>query len=338
MRKAGLHLPPIDSGLREAFAGMTMAFAPLVYGYEDAIADLVVDRLGEVSLAGRVFDQQYLAGAALAALAVARGDLHARVEIDDVLTSGGGVPVEIIGRRNFAEDDAGCRQAFGKLAAARLLDPLDLDVPEVRLPARVSVEVVYPHCRPPSSLSERGHSNGGADLDASVSTQSRRGTPHARFQAKGRALDQMPGQEGERCRRRQREQEHLPPFRPAAEQPDDPLLDRPAIDVDAVGQIAVARRRDDRQARGQGEPQSEVTAEQREKKDELAQRHAEDEAGQGQESDAAVEDAGVTQFVEDHAGGEEADQPAPAAQQLAVPTPFFELVEHVEVPASHTKR
>src|SRR6516162_9491466 len=153
---------------------MTMAFAPLVYGYEDTIADLVVDRLGEVSLAGRVFDQQYLAGADLAALAVARGDLHARVEIDDVLTSGGGVPVEIIGRRNFAEDDAGCRQAFGKLAAARLLDPLDLDVPEVRLPAPVSVEVVYPHWRPPSGLPERVQSNVGADRDASVSTQSRR--------------------------------------------------------------------------------------------------------------------------------------------------------------------
>src|SRR6516165_12697241 len=113
---------------------MTMAFAPLVYGYEDTIADLVVDRLGEVSLAGRVFDQQYLAGADLTAFAVARGDLHARVEIDDVLAPGGGMPIEVVGRWDLAEDDAGRPQALGKLARARLLDPFDFDIPEVRLP------------------------------------------------------------------------------------------------------------------------------------------------------------------------------------------------------------
>src|SRR5271169_1257805 len=125
-----------------------MLALPLLDGDEDTVADFVVDRLGEVSLAGRVFDQQYLAGTDLAALAVTRGDLHARVEIDDILAPGCGMPVEIIGRRDLAEDDAGRRQAFGELAARRLLDPLDLDVPEVRLAACVGIEGVYAHCRP----------------------------------------------------------------------------------------------------------------------------------------------------------------------------------------------
>src|SRR5437016_12234800 len=106
---------------------------PLLDGYEDTVADLVVDRLGEVALAGRVLDQEHLAGADLAGFAVARGDLHTGVEIDDVLPPGCGMPVEIVGRRNLAEDDAGRRQALGELARTRLLDPLDLDITEVRL-------------------------------------------------------------------------------------------------------------------------------------------------------------------------------------------------------------
>src|SRR5713101_2779316 len=119
----------------------------LLDGYEDAVADLVVDRLGQVPLAGRVLDEDHLAGADLAALAVAGGDLHAGVEIDDVLPPRRRMPIEVIGRRDFAEDDAGRRQALGELASARLLGPFDLDVPEMGLAARVGVEVVYPHRR-----------------------------------------------------------------------------------------------------------------------------------------------------------------------------------------------
>src|SRR5437899_2671168 len=133
-----------------------MLALPSVDGYEDTVADLVVDRLGEVTLAGRVLDQEYLAGADLAGFAVARGDLHAGVEIDDVLPPGCGVPAEIVGRRDLAEDDAGRRQALGELARARLLDPFDLDVAEVRLAIRVGVEVVYPHsCRSLKIAQER---------------------------------------------------------------------------------------------------------------------------------------------------------------------------------------
>src|SRR6516162_703695 len=124
-----------------------MMALPLVDGYEDAVADLVVDRLGKVPLAGRVFDQDHLAGADLAALAVARRDLNARVEIDDVLPPWRRMPVEVIGGRDLAKDNAGRRQPLGELAPARFLDPFDLDIPEMGLAARVGVEVVYPHRR-----------------------------------------------------------------------------------------------------------------------------------------------------------------------------------------------
>src|SRR3984893_6903568 len=125
-----------------------MLSLPSVDGYEDTVADLVVDCLREMPFTGRVLDQDHLAGADLAGFAVARGDLDAGVEIDDVLATGCGMPVEIVGRRNLAEDDAGRRQALGEFARARLLGPFDLDVAEVRLAVRVGVEVVYPHSRP----------------------------------------------------------------------------------------------------------------------------------------------------------------------------------------------
>ena len=58
-----------------------MSVLPLLDGYEDAIADLAVDCLGEVTFAGCVLDQEYLAGADLAGFSVARGNLDAGVEI-----------------------------------------------------------------------------------------------------------------------------------------------------------------------------------------------------------------------------------------------------------------
>ncbi len=45
------------------------------------------------------------------------------------------------------------------------------------------------------------------------------------------------------------------------------------------------------------------------------QRHAENKAGEGEHRDAAVEDARRAQLVEDHADGEESEQPAPAAEK-----------------------
>src|ERR1700730_14253639 len=119
----------------------------LLDGDEDAVADFAFDRLGEVPLAGRVLDEDHLAGSNRAALAVARGDLHTGVEIDDVLPPWCRVPVEVVGRRGLAEDDPGPRQAAGNLAAACFLGPFDLYVAEMGLAARIGVKVVYPHRR-----------------------------------------------------------------------------------------------------------------------------------------------------------------------------------------------
>jgi len=60
------------------------------------VADLALDVIGEVTLAGRVLDQDDLASADHPALAVARGDLHPGIEVDDVLPARRGVPIELV--------------------------------------------------------------------------------------------------------------------------------------------------------------------------------------------------------------------------------------------------
>src|SRR4051812_45380854 len=114
------------------------------------MAHLVGDRLGSVALAGDVLDQDDLAGADHAALAVARSDLDPGVEVDDVLAARRGMEVEVVVGTRLAEDDAGRRQALRQLGAAALLDPFDLDVAEMRLAVGVDVQVVDPHGRLPN--------------------------------------------------------------------------------------------------------------------------------------------------------------------------------------------
>src|SRR5437773_11313769 len=115
---------------------------------EDAVAQAAVERLGEMALAGGVLDEDDLARADLARLAIARGDLHARVEADDVLAPRRGVPVQFVVGLDLVDDDPGRRQTLGRLARAPALGELDLDVPEMRLALRVDVEIVDPHPRP----------------------------------------------------------------------------------------------------------------------------------------------------------------------------------------------
>src|SRR5215208_4152976 len=74
---------------------------------EDAVADLALDRLRQMSLAGGVLDQDDLAGVDHPGFAVARGDLYPGVEVDDVLPARRGVPVEVVIGLHLAEDDAG---------------------------------------------------------------------------------------------------------------------------------------------------------------------------------------------------------------------------------------
>src|SRR5262245_28707113 len=112
---------------------------------EDAVADLALDGLGEMALAVRVLDEANLAGADPARLAVARGDLHAGIEIDDVLASRRRMPVEIVVGLDLAKDDAGRRNPLREPAGAGRLRVLDLDVLEVRLAVLVRVEPVNLH-------------------------------------------------------------------------------------------------------------------------------------------------------------------------------------------------
>src|SRR2546429_8821183 len=76
-----------------------------VHGDEEAAARLAVERLGAMPFAPRVLDEDDLAGADAACFAVARGDLHARVEIDDVLSPRGRGPVQVVVGRHLTEDD-----------------------------------------------------------------------------------------------------------------------------------------------------------------------------------------------------------------------------------------
>ena len=70
--------------------------------------------------APRVLDEDDLPGADAACLAVARGELDARVEIDDVLPPRGWMPVEVVVGRHLAEDDPGGGEA-GRIGAGEIL-------------------------------------------------------------------------------------------------------------------------------------------------------------------------------------------------------------------------
>src|SRR3984893_19044044 len=96
-----------------------------------------------------VLDQYHVADPDKPALAVARGDLHPGVEVDDVLPARRRVPVYVVLGLGLAEDDAVGRQALRHFAAAPLLDPFDLEVAEMRFSVGVGVEIVDAHVVPP---------------------------------------------------------------------------------------------------------------------------------------------------------------------------------------------
>src|SRR5262249_19828536 len=112
---------------------------------KDRMADLALDVLRQVALAGGVLDKDHLAAANHPALPIAGGDLHPGVEIDDILPPWRRVPIDVVFGLGLAEDDAIGRQASGKLAAAPFLDPFDFDVAKMRLAVGVGIEVVNAH-------------------------------------------------------------------------------------------------------------------------------------------------------------------------------------------------
>src|ERR1700687_4035941 len=84
---------------------------------KDRMADLVLDVIGEVALAGRVLDENHVAGGDEPAFAVAGGDLHPGIEVDDVLPARRRVPVDIVLGLGLAKDHPGRWQVSRQFAA-----------------------------------------------------------------------------------------------------------------------------------------------------------------------------------------------------------------------------
>src|SRR5215471_7313945 len=95
---------------------------------EDAVPGFVLDGFGEMALAPGILHEHDLARLDPAHLAVARGELHARVQVDDVLAARRGMPVEVVLAGHLAEDDAGSGLARRHTAGGRGRLELDLDV------------------------------------------------------------------------------------------------------------------------------------------------------------------------------------------------------------------
>src|SRR5262249_8457987 len=109
------------------------------------MAHLAADCLGEVALAVRVFDQEHLALADDALLAVARRDLDRAIEVDDVLSARRGVPRIVVGARRLAEDDAGRLVGRRGLAAGAFVLPFHFDVSEMSFALFVDIEIMDAH-------------------------------------------------------------------------------------------------------------------------------------------------------------------------------------------------
>src|SRR5260370_41673918 len=77
----------------------------LLDGHEDGMAHLAFDGAREMALAVCVLDQQHLARADDALLAVARLDRNGAVEIDDVLPARRGMPFIVVAAGRLAEED-----------------------------------------------------------------------------------------------------------------------------------------------------------------------------------------------------------------------------------------
>src|SRR6185295_10781777 len=135
---------------------------PSLDGHKDAVAELAVHRLRQMPLAPRVLDENDLARADAPLLAVARGDVHTRVEIDDVLPPRRGMPVEVVVGLHLAEDDAVGGEPRRQLPRARGLGVLDLDVSPVRLALVVRVEIVDLHEAPRVLLGYRNVVSGSS--------------------------------------------------------------------------------------------------------------------------------------------------------------------------------
>ena len=102
----------------------------------------MVDRLRQMAAPGDVFHQYDLTGADHPGLPIAGGQLHAGIEIDDVLAPRRWVPRPVMLRLGLTEDDPGGGQPGRGLSLWPLLRPFDPDVSPVRLALSIAIKVV----------------------------------------------------------------------------------------------------------------------------------------------------------------------------------------------------
>ena len=114
----------------------------LLNRHENGVPHLAVHRLRQMPLAGDVLHQDHLSGADHAGFAVARGQFHPGIEVDDVLPARGGMPGPVMLGLGLAEDDPGGGQPGRELAGVIFLGPVDLDVPPVGFTLGVAIQVV----------------------------------------------------------------------------------------------------------------------------------------------------------------------------------------------------
>src|SRR5215472_1907699 len=81
----------------------------------------------------------------MTSLAVAGSDRDTARQTNHILPSGRPVPAVFIVRGGFTEHDTGRRQPFRQLARGYLLNPVDLDVAEMRLATSILVQIVDTH-------------------------------------------------------------------------------------------------------------------------------------------------------------------------------------------------
>src|SRR5262249_34111077 len=121
----------------------------LLQCHEDAVADTCIDGLAQVPFASCVFYQKHFAGTNDARLAIAGGDFYPIVQVDDVLPTRRRMPVKIIGRRHFSENNARGWKAFGEPSRRRRLDVLNFLSGKVGFAFLIRIEAVNFHRSPP---------------------------------------------------------------------------------------------------------------------------------------------------------------------------------------------
>src|SRR5713101_6835934 len=107
--------------------------------------------------AGRVLDQEHFASTDDARLTIAGRDLYAIIKVDDVLAARRRVPVKVIRRWHFPENNPRCREALGEPSGLRGLDVLNFRVGKVGFAFVIRIESVNFHTSPPVWL--RGHTS-----------------------------------------------------------------------------------------------------------------------------------------------------------------------------------